>query len=94
MPIDLMRREPNPPRNQPAPGPTVPLDHEILRIMRDGVERELSSIRMAMADKPSTHNLHARMVVLVGKGLVERIPTPEGPRRGPGASKYRLARYE
>ena len=89
--MELMQRDPLRARNKPTPGPTTPLDHEILRVMRDGIEMELSSVRMALAGKPSTHDLHARATILVDKGLLERIPTPDGPRRGPGASRYRLA---
>lgn len=89
----LQRRDPTPARNAPAPGPTVPLDHSILRILGDGEPRELCSIRMALPDKPSTHALHARITTLVEKGLVQRTPLPGGPQRGPGASHYQLVRH-
>lgn len=92
--IELQRRDPLPARNAPAQGPTVPLDHAILRILGDGEARELVSIRMALADKPSTHDLHARISTLVDKGLVCRTPRPGGPRRGPGASYYQLVPHD
>lgn len=90
--IELIQRDPAPPRNIPASGPTTQLDHDILRVMRDEVERPLASIRMALAGRPSTHDLFARVRTLVDKGFLERIPTEGGPQRGPGASRYRLVR--
>lgn len=91
MTISLLRHDPAPARNRPIAGPTTQLDYEVMRIMKDGVERELASIRMALAGRPSTHDLYARVKTLVDKGLLDRMPTPGGPRRGPGASRYRLA---
>lgn len=70
-------------------GPTTELDEAIIRHLRiSATDVPLQQITKAVKD--NTHHVHARVVVLMGKGLVERIQNPTGPTRGPGASTYRL----
>lgn len=69
-------------------GPTIPLDHEILRVLRTWGPAELREIRDLVDD--TTHHVHARVRMLADRGLVERRVLAGGPRRGPGASVYQL----
>lgn len=70
-------------------GPTTVLDEAIIAHLRlASAPVPLQQITKAVGD--TTHHVHARVVVLMGKGLVERIQNPTGPSRGPGASTYRL----
>ena len=68
-------------------GPTIPLDHAILRALDDG-PMELREISRRVSD--TSHHVHARVQTLIAKGLVVRNSIPGGPRRGPGASVYAL----
>lgn len=70
------------------PGPTTELDAAILAALEAGDILQLREITAAVGG--STHKVHARVCVLMNKGLVTRIQNPTGPSRGPGASWYRL----
>jgi DNA-binding HxlR family transcriptional regulator len=69
-------------------GPTIPLDHAILGVLRDRGPAELREITKQVRD--TTHHVHARVRMLVDRGLIERKLLAGGPRRGPGASYYEL----
>ena len=86
---EIIERDPAPaPALRPA-GPSTPLDQAILDALSCGREMALQEVTRATGN--STHKVHARIQSLVGKGMVNWIRTPGGPRRGPGASKYQIA---
>lgn len=80
-------------------GPSIDLDHRILRALRlvderlhpagsAAMGRSLGEITQAVGG--TTHHVHARVQTLIDRGLVIRERIPGGPRRGPGASQYLL----
>ena len=69
-------------------GPSTDMDHQILQFLAQHPGVELRAITRAVDD--TTHHVHARVQTLIDRGLVRRSPIPGGPRRGPGASRYRL----
>lgn len=72
-------------------GPTRPIDCEILEyLVRQSRGVPLADITQAVGS--TTHNVHSRVSALVDRGLVHREVLPGGPRRGPGASLYRVTK--
>lgn len=71
-----------------ATGPSTPLDHQILQHMQDREPMPLRAITRAVGS--TTHRVHARLQVLIDRGLIRREALPDGPKRGPGASVYSL----
>ncbi len=80
------------PRETPVEiGPTTDLDRAIDEVLADGTAREPRAIHAALAPGYPLGQVHARLKVMVNRGLVQRIPTPGGPQRGRGAGTYRRA---
>lgn len=86
----LIRKDPPRAARGNLQGATTPLDFEILAALGKAEELQLREIKSQCDRYSSTHQVHARLATLAGRGLVERVPRPGGPRRGPGASTYRL----
>ncbi len=78
------------PRVPPAPtGPTTELDYAIMRVLADGKAREPREIFEQIINTASTlQRVHARLRVLVNRGVLTRLSDPSGPQRGPGAGVY------
>lgn len=71
-----------------ATGPSIAVDCAILEYLKEHPGQPLSRITRGIGGR--THHVHARVQVLIDRGLVLRLPTPGGPQRGPGASWYYL----
>lgn len=80
------------PREVPVEiGPTTKLDRAIEGVLMDGNAREPRDIHAALEGVYPLGQVHARLKVMVNRGLIRRIATPGGPRRGRGAGTYQLA---
>jgi DNA-binding MarR family transcriptional regulator len=90
MTTSLVRRDPPKTARGGLAGATTPLDFEILAALGTAESLQLREIKAQCDRYSSTHQVHALLMTLAGRGLVQRIPRPGGPRRGPGASTYQL----
>lgn len=79
-------------RDQPIKGPSIPMDHAILEVLQGGLEMEprqlFQAIQFKLEGEPTLQQVHARLRVLVRRGVVRYQKIPGGPSRGPGAGLY------
>lgn len=84
---DLIEKEP-PPRPGEGPPPMTALDARILAVLTEGELCRTGEIARALDELP--HRVSARLRLMAGRDLVDKVPVPGGPRRGTMAFTYRL----
>lgn len=84
---ELIEKEP-PPRPGEGPPPVTALDRRILDALAESDLCRTGEISIAVEELP--YRVSARLRLMADRGLVLKIPVPDGPRRGPGAFTYRL----
>lgn len=73
----------------PHKGATTALDHSIIAILGDGQAMEPRDIFGQVSTPDATlQRVHARLRVLVERGVVKRVVPSGAPLRGPGAGMY------
>lgn len=88
--MELLQRKPPVPLEERFVRPNTPLDHQILRVMVDGLDRrqEWTPHQLIRATGARDRDVWRRLGLLTQRGLVKRNQVPFGPNRGPGSFTY------